>query len=177
MNDLQMLAMIMGGGAALLALPCLLAPPAAREWVRDFPRSRVAGWLLSAVGVTWVTWLLFLTPLAWFDTYKSALYVLAPLFFLLVVTYMGELLAPRALGGLLILVPGVIVDMARQRGLLLVSLAYLMVVLGITLVLSPYLIRKVLTNKIKTDAGWRRLGLLVSGLGAGLAIVGFFLYK
>jgi hypothetical protein len=176
MNNLQMLAIIIGGVTGLLSLPFLIMPGKTCEWVRDFPRSKFAAWVLTAVGVTWVTWLLFNTPLAWFDNYKPALYVLAPLFFMLMVNLMGDLLAPRALGGLLILVPDTIIEIARQRGLVLVTLAYLFVVIGIMLVLSPYLFRKSMAFWIVNNTRCRTFGSLGLGLGICIAVFGLLFY-
>lgn len=176
MNDLKMLALVAGGGMALLSMPCLLVPQKTRGWIKDFPRSKIAGWLLLAAGVTWVAWLLFQMPLAWFDNYKPSLYVLAPLFFLFTVKFMDELLAPRALGGLMLLVPCLVIDIARQRGLVLVTLAYVMVVAGIALVLSPYIYRKFMAYWVENDTRCRALGCAGAGLGAFLVVFGMLCY-
>ena len=176
MSDIHMLAIVIGGITGLLSLPCLAAPERTIEWIRDFPRNKFAAWIMSAVGVTWVAWLLFITPLGWVDNYKPSLYVLAPGFFLLVVNYMDELLAPRALGGILLLLPSPIIDIARQRGLLLVSLAYVLVVIGITLVLSPYMFRKTMAFCIASHARCRTLGYVGMGIGVFIAAFGLLLY-
>jgi len=176
MSDIRMLAMVIGGIACLLSLPCLAAPERAMEWIRDFPRNKFVAWIMTAVGVTWVAWLLFITPLGWVDNYKLSLYVLAPGFFLLVVNYMDELLAPRALGGLLLLLPSPIIDIARQRGLLLVSLAYVLVVMGIMLVLSPYMFRKSLAFFIVSPVRCRALGYAGVGVGVFIAAFGLLFY-
>ncbi|MDD4872863.1 MAG: hypothetical protein PHR77_20105 [Kiritimatiellae bacterium] len=176
MNDLRMLAIIVGGAIGLLSLPFILSPGKTGEWIKDFPRSKFMAWILTAIGITWVTWLLFKTPLAWFDNYKPSLYVLAPLFFMLMVNFMDDLLAPRALGGLLILIPGPIIDIARQRGLLLVSLAYLLVIIGIMLVLSPYLFRKFMASWVENRTRSRIFGVVGLGLGVLMAVFGLLFY-
>lgn len=176
MIDLRALAVAIGGATVLLSLPCLLDTKKTMEWIRDFPRSKFTAWVITAIGTTWVAWLLFKTPLAWFDNYKPALYVLAPVFFLLVVNYMDELLAPRALGGLMLLIPSPIIDVARQRGLLLVSLAYVLVVVGIILVLSPYMFRKSLAFCIQSPRRCRSLGFIGLGLGVFIAAFGLIFY-
>lgn len=176
MSDLRMLAVAVGTVFGMLSLPCLLLPGRVRDWIRDFPRNKFAAWIISAVGVTWVAWLLFKTPLAWVDDYKPSLYFLAPVFFLIMVNYMDELLAPRALGGFLLLLPSPIIDIARQRGLLLVSLAYMLVVLGIMLVLSPYMFRKGMALWIKSNEQCRILGFTWLGAGAFIAVFGLMFY-
>ena len=176
MNDLKMLAVATGVITALIFLPCLLVPQSARVWIKDFPRSKIAAWILLAVGVVWSAWFLFKMPLAWFDNYKPSLYVLAPLFFLLTVKFMDELLAPRALGGLLLLIPGFMIDIARQRGLLLVTLAYALVVVGIALVLSPYIFRKSMAYYVENDSRCRMLGAAGASLGAVIAVFGLICY-
>jgi len=176
MNDLQMVALLIGVVLVLLSLPCIFSTPKAMDWIRDFPRSKFAAWIITAIGTTWVAWLLFQTPLAWFDKYKPALYMLAPAFFLIVVNYMDELLAPRALGGFLLLIPNPIIEVARQRGLLLVSIAYLLVVAGIILVLSPYMFRKTMAYWIASTARCRILGYLFLGCGIFVSIFGLLFY-
>jgi hypothetical protein len=176
MMELKELALLVGSVTAVAAAPCVISPGKAREWIRGFPRSRAAGVILSAVCVAWATWSLFQMPLAWFDRYKPSLYVLAPLLYFLVVTKMDELLAPRALGGLFILVPAPVLEIARQRAIVLVSFMYILAVAGIALMLSPYVLRKVMAYWIETDGRCRALGYAGIALGVFVAVFGLVAY-
>jgi len=176
MNDLQKLSLIVGAIIVCLSLPCLLVPQKAKTWIASFPRSRVAAWFLTLICTVWVTRLLFVTPLGFFESYKPSLYLLAPLFFVLTVVFMEELLAPRALGGIMLLVPCLIINIARQRGIMLVSLAYVQVIVGIMLVLSPYLFRKAMAFWIENTGRCKTLGMLAAGIGAAVAAFGLLFY-
>jgi uncharacterized protein YjeT (DUF2065 family) len=176
MSDLKILAVVMGGVVGLASGMCLLDPRRAADWIRDFPRSKFTAWILTAICVTWAAWLLFKTPLGRFDSYKPSLYVLAPLLFMLIVNYMDELLAARALGGLFILVPGPIIDIARQRGLLLVTMAYVLVVAGVLLLLSPYLFRKSMAYWTESSGRCKALGYIGLGIGVFIILFGLVFY-
>jgi uncharacterized protein YjeT (DUF2065 family) len=176
MNDLKMLALVIGGVMALFSLPCVVMPRKSREWIKAFPRGKIPAWVLTALCVAWSAYLLYKMPLAWFDNYKPSLYVMAPLLFFLIVKFMDELLAPRALGGLLVLIPSPVLDIARQRGLLLVTLAYVAVIAGITLILSPYVFRKSMAFCIANDIRCRTFGFLGVVAGALVAVFGFLFY-
>ena len=89
---------------------------------------------------------------------------------------MDELLAPRALGGLLLLVPCPIIEVARQNGLLLVSIAYVLVVLGIILVLSPYMFRKAMSCWIASTSRCRAFGCIFLGIGVFVSMFGLLFY-
>lgn len=110
-----------------------------------FPRHRASAILLTLVNVVWVAVLLYHTPLGRFEVLKPLLFVLAPVTFWAVTKYMDELLAPRMLGGLLLLAAVPVLDAARwhESGwrLVLTVLAYLWIVWSIFLVLSPYRFR------------------------------------
>ncbi len=176
MNKLQMVAVSVGIVLGLMSLPCVFSPQKAIDWIRDFPRSKFPAWIITAACTIWVAWLLFQTPLSWFDRYKPSIYMLAPAFFLLMVHYMDELLAPRALGGLFLLIPCPVIEVARQRGLLLVSFAYVLVVIGIILVLSPYMFRKFMAYWISSAGRCRVLGYLFLGGGILVSAWGLLFY-
>ena len=78
-----------------------------------FSRNIPAAWILTALDVAWVAWIVFHASLGWFDPLKPALYILAPMSFLAMVFFMDELLAPRALGGLLLLLANPVLNSAR----------------------------------------------------------------
>ena len=173
MSRLAIAALILGGGVAVLHAPCLIAPSRARVWLAGFPRNPWAGWLLTAVALAWSAWLIMHIPLGGFDKWKPALYVAAPLLFVLVVLLMDELLAARALGGLLMLVPSPLLDAARphesELRLVVTVLAYGLVMAGMALILCPYLFRQAAAWGTRTDTRCRLWGS--AGLAAGLFVI------
>jgi len=127
-----------------------------------FPRNRWCGWLLAIVAVAWATWLLQGLPLGRFESLKTWLVPAAVVFTALVCYYMQELLAPRALGALLLLYPAPLLEAARLHesnwSVVMSVLAYIMVIKGMTLLLSPYRFRHLTERFLRTDAVCRLAG-------------------
>lgn len=179
MNSLDTITIAIGAVLALLYIPMLLLPARCRGWARRFPRSRVAGALLSAIGFAWAWWLLAQTPLGRFEWLRIPLYVLFPVLLVAVNLLNEELLAVRALGGLMILVPAPVLAAARWhpsawRYVVIVT-AYVLVIKGIVLILSPYLFRRGAERICRTDGSvrtWGSVGLAFSVflLALGLAV-------
>ncbi len=169
------------GVAHLLAgVMLVVAPEVAREGLARFPRHVWMGRLLSAIALGWSAVLVWEMPLGWFDAYKGWLWVGVPLIYLLVIVLLDELLAARALGGLCLLLPAPLLEMARFHPsawrLFPVVLAYIWVVLGMALVLGPYRFRKWAAVFCSTDGRCRGVGVVVAGLGVlllGLALTVF----
>jgi hypothetical protein len=152
---------------------------AQRVW-RAFSRNHIAGWVMTAIGIVWAAWLLWHMPLGRFESLKPMLFLLAPGTFVLVVMSMDELLAARALGGLFILLPAPILTAARWHPsplrLVMIVVAYIIAVKGLTLVLSPYMLKKwsnVLLRSPKQCRAWGIMGV-VSALG--LFALAFLVY-
>ena len=162
---------------AILHIPCLLFPGRGRDWIQRFPRSRTMGWLLTAVDIVWVGLLLYAMHLGRFDKFKPALIILAPFAFYLIITFLDELLAPRAFGGLLLLLPAPIILPARLHesplALVMMILAYLCVVVGMVLVVSPHCFRKTLTFWIATNTRMRAAALTGTLLSMFLIYLGW----
>ena len=159
----------------------VVRPDRMRAALKAFPRHRGAAWLLTAVDLVWAGILLARTPLGRFDAYKPLLWVLTPLAVVLVGVFVDELLAPRALGGLLLLAAAPILDAARWHpsGLRLVVtvLAYGMVLKGLVLVVAPYRFRTATERLFATDAACR-LGCGAGvAVGIGLIILAFTVYS
>ncbi len=146
MSSLSGISLIIGSVAGMLSAGMLFCPEHAQSCIKSFPRHRLAGAVLSCAALVWATILLMKMNMGSLEKYEPFLLILAPVVFVLVVFFVDELLAPRALGGLMLLVPAPILAAARWhdsvwRYFAIVS-AYLMVVKGISLVLSPYLFRR-----------------------------------
>lgn len=157
------------GKAALVA-----APSGTRRALAAFPRNVWLGRVLAAVALAWSTALVMDMPLGFVEPYKMGLYGVGPIVYCLVIFLMDELLAARALGGLLLLVAEPALAATRAPGLsawrlVIVALAYAWVVAGMALVLGPYWFRKTVEVVCRTDTRCRWVGGV--GVGAGILMI------
>jgi hypothetical protein len=180
MSQLAGIAVVMGCLTVLFHFPWVLGPEPVRKWYLRFPRNKWLAGALTAVDLVWVGWLLYHTPLGWFDAYKTALYLLVPVSFALIVTFMAELLAPRALGGLLLLTLAPAMAAARWEQtplrLLVILFAYALVIAAIVLVLCPYQFRRSVTALTRTNLLCRLVGGVGVAFGLLLIVVGVVVY-
>lgn len=146
----------------------------------DFPRNRMAGMALAAIALLWAGWLISQMQVGFLEPYKWTLYLLTPLTMYLVIFYLDELLAPRALGGLLLIVPTVVLDAARWQDsplrYLPILVAYLWIIQGILLVLAPYKFRRwsvPITQSKRKCQWWGWAHLVTAGLFAALGLFVF----
>lgn len=178
--SLQQVAHIVGGLGLLLALPLLLAPAASRSGLLAFPRSATAAWLLTAADLLWVAWIVFHAALGRFEFLKPGLYIVTPAAFFLLINFLDELLACRALGGFLLLAANPALTFARLNDspwrLVISGIAYVWVVIGMVLVLSPYMFRRWVLPMVDTDARARAAGLLLAAGSLGVLYLGYAVY-
>jgi hypothetical protein len=174
---LGMLLAILGGAGLVAGFALLRFPSALRTALAAFPRSKWPGWILTALCVFWVSWVIRHAALGRFEALKPLIPVLAVLLFLAMVWLLDELLAPRALGGLLLLVANPVLNGVRWADsawrFVPAIIAYAWVVAGCVLVLHPWAFRKLVERFARSDGALRRLGwgkLLASAvlLAAGL---------
>jgi hypothetical protein len=167
-------AMAIGIVHGVVGLSLLISPGGTRKAVKAFPRHVWSGRILAALDMAWSVYLVQDMPLGWFDAYKGWLYVAGPILYGLIVLFMEELLAARALGGLLLLVASPILEAAAFRTeslrLVVVVMAYAWVLAGMALVLAPYRFRKSAEVLVTTTGRCRGLGGLV--LAFGIVLVG-----
>lgn len=149
----------------------LFKPASAAAAFAAFPRHKGVAMALTFVALVWSALMINQMTLGELGKYKNLLYVLTPLAFFLIMRYLEELLAPRALGGLLMLLPTLMTDAARWHDsswrLVVVVVAYLMVIAGIWLMLSPYKFRVWTTSLMNVPARARAGGMafmIVAGL-------------
>jgi hypothetical protein len=175
MSDLAKLSLAIGCTLAALCAPCVLSPKSAGEWIRRFPRNRLAAWILTTIDIVWIAWLIFhlnigrvevpiLNRVVDFEALKGWLFILTPTALFLIAQFMDELLATRALGGLLLLLPAPLLTLSRWHEspyrLVMVVLAYIMVVVGTALVLNPYLFRKMSSRCSQDEELCRTVGTI-----------------
>ena len=128
------------------AILSLLAPQALQRGLKTFPRSVWPARILLVVCALWSAWLIHITPMGTLASYKKFMLGFTPIGAWLIYKHLDELLAPRALGGVLIFVAAPLLDGLRDWDLAwrLISTVtvYIMVIKGMTLVLFPYMFRK-----------------------------------
>ena len=102
--------------------------------------------------------------------------VLGPVVFGLVLVFMNELLAVRALGGLLMLAASPVLELQRVNlspyTVVLAVMAYVWVVAGMVLMLSPYRFRQACELVFETEAVAAVAGVVGIALGGVLVVLG-----
>ena len=162
------LLILLGALGVVAGLVALRFPVALRAGLAAFPRSKWPGWILAAVCVFWVAWVIRHAALGCFEAVKPLIPVLAVVGFGAIVWFLDELLAPRALGGLLLLLANPMLNGVRWSDsawrFAVVLIAYAWVVAGCILMLHPWSFRR-MAGKFAGSAG----GLRAAGWGKVLA--------
>jgi hypothetical protein len=164
-------AVCIAGGIALLA-----RPEAVRGWLAAFPRNRPAAWILTAVALAGVAWIVYHARLGRFDSLKPWIWLAGPVSLGLIVVFVDELLAPRALGGLLLLAANPMLQAARVSdspwSVVVSAFTYVLIVAGIAWMLGPYRFRR-WTTWLTSGARARVTGAVLAAAGlllAGLSV-------
>jgi hypothetical protein len=177
--SLPLVALAVGLFVFLSHLFALLRPGDSQRLLLKLPRSKAAGVILLAIDAVWCFWLISTMDLEEFAWLRLYVQVAIPVLFFLTVIFVDELLAARALGILAMLVAEPIISAAFLRPeswrLLLVTLAYIWLTLGMFWVGKPYLLRDQITWLTKSILRWRvatAAGVLWGALILGFALKG-----
>ncbi|MGH8092095.1 MAG: hypothetical protein ACREIF_01305 [Chthoniobacterales bacterium] len=170
--------LIAGAALVLLSLLAIFSP--AQKFLPQFPRSWPAGVALLTVDLIWSFWLLATMEMGEFSSFRRPLLIVLPVGFVLVLKFVDEFLAVRALGILCLLAAEPLLDAAFLRPemsrLLVTVLAYLMIVLGLFWVTMPYLLRDQIGWRTKHSGRWRLLSGLGFAFGAAILVCAFVAY-
>ncbi len=157
--SLQAAGFIAGLFLLLVSVPGLLKPDLSRGFAQRLPRSRAAGVALLTVDFFWSMWLLATMEMGEFSSFRWPLRIILPIGFFLVLIFVDEFLAVRALGILFFLGAEPLLDAAFFRNetsrLLVTVFAYLLIVVGLFWVTMPYLLRDQINWSARTTARWR----------------------
>jgi len=178
--SLQSIAIIIGTLATAGGLVGIFRPERIKRLAELFPRSVVPAWIFTAL----CCWLgakeTLEMNMGFLDAYKKYIYVISPAVFFASVVYMKELLAPRALGGFLLLIAVPILQIARWHEsalrLVVVVLVYLWIVYGLILLFSPWYFRKFYTPFTGNAALFKATALAKTAIGIALVLLGIFVY-
>ena len=132
--------------------------------VQRFPRSRVAGVILLTVCLLWTFWLIATIQMGEFSSFRRPLLIVLPIGYVLVLRFVDEFLAVRALGILCLLAAEPLLDAAFLRyetsRLLITVFAYLLIVAGLFWVAIPYVLRDQINWSVRSVFRWRCLHAL-----------------
>ena len=172
--------LVLGAVLLLKGLFALGATAAAVRRAQSFARDVWIGRVLATVAWIWAGWALYTMPLEFLAPLRHwiplAILVCIPLTW----WWMADLLACRAVGGLLVLFPCPLLLAVRFHPsawrLVLVAFAYAAVVTGMALILYPYFLRRWLDWLAVKPGRLRAAGAASLALGAlflalGLAVL------
>ncbi len=164
----------------IASLPGLLAPEKARGWIASLPRSFPVGAALLTVALLWAFWLLATMEMGEFATFRRPLLIAVPVGYVLVLAFVNEFLAVRALGILALLAAEPLLDAAFLRyepsRLLVTIFAYVLIVKGLFWVTMPYLLRDQIGWITRTAARWRSMSFLALLYAAAILVCAFTRY-
>src|SRR5437870_11170658 len=143
--SLQTGGFIAGIALIVLSLPGLVKPGPIQSWLKRFPRSGIAGVVLLSLVLIWSFWLLATMEMGEFASFRRPLLIALPIGYVLVLRFVEEFLAVRALGILCLLAAEPLLDAAflryeTSRFFLTVFVSFF-VVAGLFWVTMPYLLR------------------------------------
>ncbi len=178
--NLKTAGLIMGALLVLISLPGFVKPTLIQDWLRRLPRSRVAGVFLLTVVLVWSFWLLATMEMGEFSSFRRPLLLALPIGYLLVIRFVDEFLAVRALGILCLLAAEPLLEAAFFRyetsRLLVTVLAYLLIIAGLFWVTMPYLLRDQINWSARSGIRWNSLHVCTAAYGIALLACAFTQY-
>lgn len=178
--SLRTAGIVAGMFLVLASLPGLVRPGLCQQWTKRLPRSRIAGFVLFTIALMWSFWLLATMEMGEFAPFRRPLLIALPIGYVLVLRFVDELLAARALGILCLLAAEPLLDSAFLRydaaRLVVPIFAYILVIVGLFWVTMPYLLRDQIDWAAREPWRWRSLHGLVLIYGAAMLVLGLAIY-
>jgi len=175
---LSTLAILLGLGVGIPQIYGFINPTCFAAAVRKFPRSLACGYVLMLLGTAWFVYNLSQESISDFAAYKNILFGGFAAVGIGSCIYVQDFLAVRGLAVVFLLLAKLMVDTGRphlaESSLVLViqTWAYLLVIAGIWLTISPWRLRDLLNwatateKRIRVGCGIRlAFGLFVAALG------------
>src|ERR1700730_7697979 len=166
---LQTAGLVVGVFLLFISLIALFRPEFAQDVAKKFPRSRVAGIILLTFALIWNIWLLATIEMGEFSSFRRPLLIALPIGYVLILRFVDEFLAVRALGILCLLAAEPLLDAAFLRyeipRLVVTVFAYLLIIAGLFWVAIPYVLRDQINWSARSVFRWRFLHViaLISG--------------
>lgn len=175
------LAIILGSGFAALNVPGLVKPAAFAAAARKFPRNLVFGWILTLLATAWFVHYVSLETVADFAAIKKPLCIFFAGVGVATCLFVRDFLAARGLAVFLLVLAKCTVDSARSVEtdwrLVLVSWAYVWVIVGMWLTVSPWRLRDWIGWATASEGRTRFLSGLRLGFGLFVAALGFTVFR
>ncbi len=178
MTSISLLAILLGLLAAVPQFYGLARPNDYAGALRKFPRSVPWGIALMLLGTAWFCWNLSQESIADLAVYKNVLYLLFAAVGIGSCIFVQDFLAVRGLAVVLLLLAKLMVDTGRPSlphnswVLIIQSLAYVLVLLGMWLTISPWRLRNWLNWIISTPQRLKTGCSVALVFGLFLAAVG-----
>jgi len=157
--SLQTAGFIAGALLVLFGLPGLVRPNLVQNFAKRLPRSHMAGVVLLTIDLAWSFWLLATMEMGEFSTFRRPLLIALPIGYVLVLRFVDEFLAARALGILCLLAAEPLLEAPyfhyEASRLFVTVLAYLLVIAGLFWVTMPYLLRDQINWSARSNTHWR----------------------
>jgi len=142
---LKQVAILLGLGLIATHVAAYLKPEPVKAWLAKFPRNHQFGRIMLIVTAVWSFWLVSYMDLGEFYNLQRMGQILVPVGCFLVIQYVDDFLAVRSTGVLLMLMAGPVLNASVFQqpvsALLLPTLAYVWVFVGMFWVGMPYLAR------------------------------------
>src|SRR2546430_17418433 len=179
-SNLQTAGMVTGALLLLISLPGFVKPALVQSWLKRFPRSTVAGVVLLTVNLVWSFWLLVTMEMGEFSSFRRPLMIVLPIGYVLVLRFVEEFLAVRALGILCLLAAEPLLEAAffhyETSRLFVTVFAYLLIVAGLFWVTMPYLLRDQINWSARSNARWRTVHGIAAVYGLTILACAFTQY-
>jgi len=131
---------------AAIGFFALWKPQSFNSFLEKFCRNRIAGIILTLIAWVWAGYALWTLPIDFLMPYRKYIPYLVLIGAPMTCVSMANLLPCRALGGILVLYPYNLLLIVRSHPspwrLLVVSIAYISIIKGITLLLYPWKMRQ-----------------------------------
>jgi hypothetical protein len=180
---LSTLAMALGAAYAAPQLYALADPKGYADWMKKFPRNIPLGVFLVLGGTAWFLYNLSLESIADFAAFKSYMYLGFAAIGLGTCIFVHDFLAARGLAVLLLLLAKLMVDTGRPHlgdshwVLVNQALAYLLVVAGIWLTISPWRLRDWIGWSTATEQRIRKGGVIRLVFAVFVFVLGAVVFK
>ncbi len=173
---LSTLAVVLGLGFALIHLYGVMKPAAFAEAARKFPRYTPIGYPLILIATAWFVYYVREENVADFTNLKPILYGMFILVGVGACFFLHDFLPVRGLAALLLLAAKLTVDTARwvdsDWRLVLVAWAYLWVIVGMWLTISPWRLRDMIQWATASEGRIRTLSAIRMAFGIFILVLG-----
>ena len=177
---LSILAICMGLFVALVNLAGFLAPDKVAAFARKFPRNTAIGYALMVIGTLWFLYNVSIESLADFESMKKFLFALFIAIGLGTCIFVKDFIAVRGLAILMLLFGKLMVDSARwvdsEWRLVMVVWAYILIVVGMWLTVSPWRMRDWIAYDTATPQRLRIFSAARFAFGVFVALLGFVVF-